>query len=57
MGSGTQKIESQVKTLFPTAIVFRMDRDTTMQKGENEKILTDFRNTPRSVLIGTQMIG
>ena len=57
MGSGTQKIESQVKTLFPTAVVFRMDRDTTMQKGENEKILTDFRNTPRSVLIGTQMIG
>ena len=57
MGSGTQKIESQVKTLFPTAIVFRMDRDTTIQKGENEKILTDFRNTPRSVLIGTQMIG
>ena len=57
MGSGTQKIESQVNTLFPTAVVFRMDRDTTMQKGENEKILTDFRNTPRSVLIGTQMIG
>ena len=57
MGSGTQKIESQVKTLFPTAVVFRMDRDTTMQKGENEKILTNFRNTPRSVLIGTQMIG
>lgn len=57
MGSGTQKIETQVKNLFPSAEVFRMDRDTTMQKGENEKILTKFRNTPRSVLIGTQMIG
>lgn len=57
MGSGTQKLETQVKNLFPSAEVFRMDRDTTMQKGENEKILTNFRNTPRSVLIGTQMIG
>ena len=57
MGTGTQKIELQVKKLFPTANVFRMDKDTTMRKGLNDEILNQFKNTPMSILIGTQMIG
>ncbi|MGP1411908.1 MAG: replication restart helicase PriA [Peptoanaerobacter stomatis] len=57
LGTGTQKIENQVKQLFPSANIFRMDKDTSKEKGMSEKILTDFRNTSQSVLIGTQMIG
>lgn len=57
LGTGTQKIESQVKILFPFANIFRMDKDVSKEKGMSEKILSDFKNTPSSVLIGTQMIG
>lgn len=57
MGSGTQKIESDVITLFKDATIFRMDRDTTAKRGMHQVILEEFRKTPKSILIGTQMIG
>ena len=55
-GAGTQKIEEEVKKLFPDEKVLRMDMDTTRGKDMHEQILSAFRRGEASVLIGTQMI-
>lgn len=55
-GVGTQKIEEQVKELFPEARVLRMDMDTTKEKNSHEKILNQFANGEADILVGTQMI-
>lgn len=55
-GSGTQKIEVEIKKYFPEASVIRMDVDTTRVKGGHEKILTKFKDEKIDILLGTQMI-
>ncbi len=55
-GTGTQKIEAEVKQLFPQATTIRMDVDTTRKKFAHEKILNQFRDEKIDVLIGTQMV-
>ncbi|ADG82647.1 primosomal protein N' [Thermincola potens] len=55
-GLGTQRVEDEIKKLFPQARVLRMDVDTTSRKGAHEKILTDFAAGKADILIGTQMI-
>lgn len=55
-GIGTQKIEEEIKSIFPDLKVLRLDRDTTSRKGSFEKILNDFKNREADVLIGTQML-
>lgn len=55
-GIGTQKVEEQVKELFPEAKVLRMDFDSTRQKDAHEKILCQFENGEADILVGTQMI-
>lgn len=54
--AGTQKIESVIHNMFPTAKTLRMDADTTSKKGGHERILTAFSNGEADILIGTQMI-
>lgn len=56
MGAGTQLLESQLKKLFPTMRVLRMDADTTGGKFSHEEILEKFRNKEADVLVGTQMV-
>ena len=55
-GTGTQRIEEELKHLIPGIRVLRMDKDTTARKGATEEILEKFRNKEADVLIGTQMI-
>ncbi len=55
-GTGTQRIEEELKSLFPDAGVLRMDTDTTSQKGGHEKILDEFRKEGADILLGTQMV-
>ncbi|MGL5757159.1 MAG: primosomal protein N' [Paraclostridium sp.] len=55
-GIGTQKIEEEIKSIFPNLKVLRLDRDTTSRKGSFERILNDFKNREADVLIGTQML-
>ncbi|WP_430610473.1 primosomal protein N' [Enterococcus sp. DIV0876] len=55
-GTGTQKVEEELKELFPEARVLRMDVDTTRKKGAHEKILTAFGQKKADILLGTQMI-
>jgi primosomal protein N' (replication factor Y) len=55
-GTGTQKVEEELKTLLPNARVLRMDVDTTRKKGAHEKILDTFGRGEVDILLGTQMI-
>lgn len=55
-GAGTERIEQEVKALFPEARVLRMDRDTTQRRGAHSAILSSFRKGDANVLIGTQMV-
>lgn len=53
---GTQKVETEVNKLFPSARVLRMDADSTKGKDGHEKILAAFANKEADILVGTQMI-
>jgi len=55
-GVGTQRVEAEVKRLFPRARTLRWDADATRFKGAHEVILTQFSSHQADVLIGTQMI-
>ena len=55
-GFGTEKIEDQIRDLFPTARVARMDLDTTRTRNAYERIIGDFSAGRTDILIGTQMI-
>lgn len=55
-GYGTEKIEDQIRELFPEARVARMDLDTTRTRNAYERIIADFSCGKTNVLIGTQMI-
>lgn len=55
-GFGTEKIEDDIKVLFPEAAVARMDLDTTRTRTAYEKIIADFEQGKTDILIGTQMV-
>jgi primosomal protein N' (replication factor Y) len=55
-GTGTQKVEEELKQLLPKARILRMDVDTTRRKGAHEKILQQFGKREADILLGTQMI-
>jgi len=56
MGFGTEKVEEEVKALFPGISVARIDTDTTKTKKSFETILSDFTSGKTQLLVGTQMI-
>lgn len=56
MGTGTQKVQQQLQTLFPDMTVARMDADTVSAANTHEQILDKFRDEKIPVLIGTQMV-
>ena len=56
LGTGTERIEEEIKELFPFAKVVRMDLDTTTRKGSHDRIITDFASGKYDILLGTQMI-
>ena len=55
-GYGTEKIEEQVREVFPEAHIARMDLDTTRTRNAYERIISDFSAGRTNILIGTQMI-
>ena len=55
-GFGTEKIEDDIRALFPEARVARMDLDTTRTRAAYERILADFEQGRTDILIGTQMV-
>jgi len=56
LGRGTQRVEEEVKALFPQARVSRMDRDTTRGRGGHDRVLRGVEDGSIDILIGTQMI-
>ena len=56
IGTGTEKIEEEIKRLFPDAEIIRMDLDTTSKKGSHDRIISDFSFHKYDILLGTQMI-
>lgn len=56
MGTGTQKVEQELKELFPDMAVERMDADTVSAVNTHEKILEHFQQAHVPVLLGTQMV-
>jgi primosomal protein N' (replication factor Y) len=55
-GYGTEKIEAEVREIFPEARIARMDLDTTRSRQAYERIISDFAAGRTNLLIGTQMI-
>lgn len=53
---GTEQIDSQLRILFPTARILRMDSDTTKKKDSFSEMFDAMRNHHIDILIGTQMI-
>ena len=56
MGTGTQKVQQQLQSVFPDLKVDRMDTDTVNAVNTHEAILEHFQTEKIPVLIGTQMV-
>jgi primosomal protein N' (replication factor Y) len=56
LGYGTERIEEELKLLFPDASVGRMDLETTRTRSAYESILSDFETGSTHILVGTQMV-
>lgn len=56
IGTGTEKVEDQIPTLFEGATTIRMDLDTAKTRQQYETIISDFAEHKADILIGTQMV-
>jgi primosomal protein N' (replication factor Y) len=55
-GSGTQKLEEELKSLFPSARILRLDADSTGARDSYSNYLTAFANGEYDIMLGTQMV-
>jgi primosomal protein N' (replication factor Y) len=55
-GIGTERVEEEVRNIFPEARVIRMDADTTRRKDAHARFLDMFRDGKADILVGTQMV-
>ncbi|MDR2192487.1 MAG: primosomal protein N', partial [Endomicrobium sp.] len=55
-GTGTQKVEEELKKLFPKAKTLRLDGDTTVSKKSYREAYDAVKNDGCDILVGTQMI-
>lgn len=55
-GAGTEKIEEELKAIFPERTVARLDSDTSAKSGWQKKVLKDFADRKIDILLGTQML-
>ena len=56
VGSGTQKVERELRALFPNTKVLRMDADTVSAAHGHEALLRQFTERRIPILLGTQMV-
>jgi len=56
LGFGTEKIEEEIQSLFPSVKVERLDFDSARSRNAYERILSDFETGKTQILIGTQML-
>ena len=55
-GTGTQRVVGELKKLYPSARILRMDNDTTSGKEGHYRILKQFAERQADILVGTQMV-
>jgi primosomal protein N' (replication factor Y) len=53
---GTEQLEEEVRKIFPTSNVVRMDGDTTRGRKAYERIIHAFQDRKIDILVGTQML-
>lgn len=56
MGTGSQKVEEELRNLLPEARVIRMDTDSTRGRGDHRQIINSIRDQSVDIAVGTQMI-
>ncbi len=56
LGTGSQKVEEELRTLLPEARIVRMDTDSTRSRGDHGKIIQSIRERKIDLVVGTQMI-
>ena len=56
VGFGTERVEAEIRKLFPSARIARVDRDTVRRKGSLVETLEKVAGREIDILIGTQMI-
>ena len=56
IGTGTQKVQEELSSLFPDMETLRMDTDTVSAVNTHEKILEHFQKENTPILLGTQMV-
>jgi primosomal protein N' (replication factor Y) len=56
MGFGTERVEAEIRSVFPRARVERLDRDTIRRRGAAADLLLRFARREVDILVGTQMI-
>lgn len=56
VGTGTQRVEQELRALWPDIETIRMDADTVSASNPHEAILSRFQKEKIPVLIGTQMV-
>lgn len=55
-GTGTQRVQEELETIFPGVEVLRMDTDTVTATQSHEKLLRRFEEERVPILLGTQMV-
>lgn len=56
VGAGTQRIEDELRTLFPGEDILRMDQDTVGRKGAYAELYEEMRSGRAKIILGTQML-
>ena len=56
LGQGTERIEENLGLLFPGTDIVRIDRDTTRNRGERDRLLDSLHDPGPRILVGTQML-
>lgn len=56
VGAGTQKVEEELRELFPDTEILRMDTDTVAKAGGHDRLLERFRAEKIPIMVGTQMV-
>ena len=55
-GFGTEKVEEELRDLYPKSRIVRMDLDTTRSKTAYHRIISEFERNEIQILVGTQMV-
>jgi primosomal protein N' (replication factor Y) len=56
LGVGTERLEEEVRSVFPGARTMRLDRDVASRRGHTESVLRALKDGEVDIVIGTQMV-